>query len=107
MAQVALTNGVGTNWHSLNLTFRANEILVYYDGSQVADVTDDGFDGVGAYLSGGISVDEWAPSPAQAMVVSNVVVSESPPTITNQPQSVTTSSGGNVAFTVAAAALRR
>ena len=102
MAQVTLTNGVGTTWHSLNLTFRANEIMVYYDGSQAADVFDNGFSGVAPYFSGGITADVWAASPAQAMVLSNVVVSEIPPTITNQPQNSTTAPGGNVTFTVTA-----
>ena len=101
MQQVTLP-GVGTNWHTLNLAFHANEVMVYYDGIKVIDVTDDDYDGLPPYLSGGITADIWAYSPAFAMSLSNVVVSEFPVVITNQPAGVTINPGSNVTFTVVA-----
>ena len=98
MQLVSLTNGVGTGWHTVNLAFKANEILVYYDGAKVVDVLDNDFDNLSPYAYGGITVDVWASSPAQAMVVSNVVVSDFPLTIINQPASANSLSGGNVTF---------
>ena len=48
MAQVVLS-GVGTNWNTLKLAFLGNQIAVYYNGNQVASVTDNGVDnGFGA-----------------------------------------------------------
>jgi hypothetical protein len=46
---------VGTNWHTMKLTFQGNRIRVFFDGTQMLDVTDNGqFDGRPAYTSGGI-----------------------------------------------------
>ena len=53
MALVPLP-AVGTNWHTLKLTFQGNRIGVYFDGNQVVNVTDNGFDGVPAYTNGAI-----------------------------------------------------
>jgi len=105
MQTVVLTNGVGTSWHSLQLVFEGNTILVNYDGNQVMNVTDNGNSGIAPYLSGGISADVWASSPASAMVLSNVVVidlsaTNNPPVITNQPAGVTVMVSNNVLFTV-------
>jgi len=47
---------VGTNWHSLKLTFKGAEIKAFFDGTQVADVIDNNVDGMAPYLSGGISM---------------------------------------------------
>ncbi|HEV2435683.1 MAG TPA: YDG domain-containing protein [Verrucomicrobiae bacterium] len=74
MQEVVLTNGVGTSWHSLQLAFQGNQILVNYDGNQVMNVTDNGNSGIPPYTSGGISADVWASSPSLAMLVSNVIV---------------------------------
>jgi hypothetical protein len=101
MQEVALP-GVGTNWHTVDLAFFANQITVYYDGVQVINVMDNNFDGWSAYMSGGITADTWAVSPVFAMLVSNVIVSEFSVVITNQPMAATASLGGNVTFTVAA-----
>jgi uncharacterized repeat protein (TIGR01451 family) len=57
--QVSLPS-VGTGWHTLKLDFQANRIRVFYDGSQLLDVTDNNYDGRPAYLSGGVSVDAWS-----------------------------------------------
>lgn len=55
MAQVALP-GVGTNWHTVKMTFTGNRIQVSYDGDPFVDVTDTNFDGGPAYLSGAVSL---------------------------------------------------
>ena len=102
LTPVVLTNGVGTNWHTLNLAFHLNEITAYWDGSQVADVTDNNFSGLPPYWSGGITADVWANSDEQAMIVSNVVVSDFPATIISQPLSVVTNGGSTVSFNVTA-----
>jgi hypothetical protein len=65
MALVSLP-GVGTNWHALKLAFRGNRISVYYDGIQVVDVTDNDFDAVPAYLTGGIAAHMFMDTPFTA-----------------------------------------
>jgi hypothetical protein len=55
MAQVNVS-GMDTNWHALKLAFRGNRIAMYFDGNQVAAVTDNNFDGVPAYTNGGIGL---------------------------------------------------
>jgi hypothetical protein len=69
MQQVSVSS-VSTNWHTLKLVFQGPRIQVYYDGTSVLDVTDNGFDGSAAYLSGGISADLGQSS----MRVDNVLV---------------------------------
>jgi hypothetical protein len=59
MATVPLPS-VGTGWHTLGLAFEGNRIRVYYDGDQLIDLTDNGFDGSAAFASGGISLDTWS-----------------------------------------------
>ena len=98
LSPTVLPNGVGTNWHTLNLSFHLNEIMAYWDGAKVADVTDNNFSGLAPYWSGGITADLWASSAAQAMIFSNVVVSDFPVTILNQPTSVATNAGTTVTF---------
>ena len=73
MQQVSLSS-VGTGYHTLRLAFSGNRIQVYYDGTQVADVTDNGFDSQPAYLSGGISADMWVNTSPYTMVVDDVSV---------------------------------
>jgi hypothetical protein len=65
MALVSLP-GVGTNWHALKLTFRGNQISVAYDGIQVVSVTDNNFDAVPAYLTGGIAAHMFMDTPFTA-----------------------------------------
>jgi VCBS repeat-containing protein len=76
LSQVTLTNGVGTNWHTVGLAFSGSNIFAYFDGNQVTRVTDNGtFDGQPAYTNGGISADMWTQPPtAYTYSVSNVVV---------------------------------
>ena len=73
MQQVALP-GVGTGWHTLKLTFIANQIQVYYDSVLMITALDNGFDNTPAYLSGGISADLWTLTSAFNMSVDDVSV---------------------------------
>ena len=51
MALVSLPR-VGTSTHTLNLTVQGNQITAFFDGSQVASVTDTNIDGLAPYTSG-------------------------------------------------------
>jgi hypothetical protein len=88
MQQVSLLSDVGTGWHTLQMTFIGNRILVYYDGSQKIDVTDNNFDLRPPYLSGGISVD-WFPDfvLSYTMGIDNITVEA-----TTNPTAITISS---------------
>jgi VCBS repeat-containing protein len=74
MALASLTKGVGTNWHTLVLSFQGANITVSYDGSQVISVTDNNFDGIAPYTTGGITADMATYPTAYTFSVSNVVV---------------------------------
>jgi len=100
LSPITLGNGVGTNWHNLNLSFRQNEIIAYWDGIKVVDVVDQNSSNLPPFWIGGITADLWANSAAQAMMVSNVVVSDSPAFVVTQPVSVSTLAGATVAFSV-------
>ena len=73
LAEVNLS-GLDTNWHTLKLAFRENRIAVYYDGDQVAAVTDNSFDGVPAFTNGGIGLHMFMSSPF-VTTFDNVMVS--------------------------------
>ena len=70
--------GVGTTWHTLLLTFQGARIQASYDGVQYIDVTDNGFDSLPAYVSGGVSLDMWTDSLASTMSVDNILVQALP-----------------------------
>ena len=55
--QTASLGSVGTNLHTLALTFAGANITVSYDGVQKISVTDNNFDGVAPFTNGGISAD--------------------------------------------------
>jgi len=88
MAQAGLP-GVGASWHALKVAFRGNRIQVYYDGTQMLDVTDNGFDGVPAYTNGAITMHMFMAAPFTASF-DNVLVSPLPatPTAANDSYSV-------------------
>ncbi len=73
MQQVSLPD-VGTGWHTLQMTFMGNRILVYYDGVLKIDVTDNNYDSRPPYLSGGISVDWWTWDPPYTITVDDISV---------------------------------
>jgi uncharacterized protein YdgA (DUF945 family) len=73
MQQVNLP-AVGTGWHTLQMTFTGNRILVYYDGVLRIDVTDNNYDSRAPYLSGGISMDWWTWSLPYTITVDDISV---------------------------------
>ena len=78
MHQVSLPE-VGTGWHTLQMTFIGNRILVYYDGSLKIDMTDNNYDYQAPYVSGGISADWWTGSPLPyTIAVDNISVKTLP-----------------------------
>ena len=83
MQQVSLP-AVDTFWHTLKLMFIGSRIQVYYDGTNVIDITDNGFDGTSPFLNGGISVD----LSQGTIIADNVLVSsQTSPTISVTPSS--------------------
>ena len=68
--------GVGTNWHTVGLTFKGSQISAYFDGIQITNVTDNGsIDGHPAYTNGGIGLNLWTLiSYPYTFSVDNVVV---------------------------------
>lgn len=77
MLQVSLP-AVGTNWHTLQVSFRGNQVLGYFDGTEVLDVADNGFDGLPFYTSGGIGCHFWNYSTPYVVSFENVLVSPTP-----------------------------
>jgi hypothetical protein len=73
MKQVSLPD-VGTGWHTLQMIFIGNRILVYYDGIQKIDVTDNNYDSRAPYLSGGISADWYSLSLLDTIGIDNITV---------------------------------
>lgn len=73
MQQVNLPE-VGTGWHTLQITFSGNRILVYYDETLMIDVTDNNYGSQPPYLSGGISADWWTGDLPYTVVVDDIVV---------------------------------
>jgi hypothetical protein len=71
LAQATLTGGVGTGGHTVRVIFQGNRIQVFYDGIQVIDAIDNGFGGLPAYTTGGISLDLWSNTSA-AMKVDDI-----------------------------------
>jgi len=70
---------VGTGGHLLELTLQGSRILVYYDGNQMMDVTDNGtFDGQAAFLGGGITEEIYTATTPFTMFADNVVVYQGP-----------------------------
>jgi hypothetical protein len=70
MAQVALP-GVGTNSHTLKLSFQGNLITAQFDGNQVISTTDAENQ---PYVSGGICAEMWTDAASYIMSVDDVVV---------------------------------
>ena len=66
--------GVGTNWHTVALAFQGTNLTVSYDGVQEISVTDNDFDSVAPYSSGGITADLWTYQAPFTLFVANVLV---------------------------------
>ncbi|HSU56968.1 MAG TPA: MBG domain-containing protein, partial [Candidatus Dormibacteraeota bacterium] len=71
MQEVTLPS-VGTNWHTVKLSFAGNQIQVFWDGTQVINATDIESQ---PYFSGGICVDMWTDASRYIMNVDDVTVS--------------------------------
>ena len=68
--------GMGTNSHTVKLTFQSNDIDAYFDGVLMANVIDAGsIDGLPAYTNGTVSLDMYTDATAYTMTVDNVIVS--------------------------------
>jgi hypothetical protein len=69
---------IGTNWHTIEVTFRNQEILAYFDGIQVMDVVDNDFDSLPAYTGGGVGVHFYTYEGPYTMSCKNVLVTVAP-----------------------------
>jgi Bacterial Ig domain/Immunoglobulin domain len=92
---LALVNlpSVGTNWHTLKLTFQGNQIGAYYDGVQVAAVTDTESN---PYATGAISVDMFTDNNIYNMFVDDVMVNALPPILMAVNDLYFVNRGGNL-----------
>jgi hypothetical protein len=99
--QQAALAGVGTNWHTVKLTFSTNQISVYYDTNLMITATD-----VEAqpYTNGGISLDMWTDSNPYLMNVDDVLVTEPPVDQTISFGSLANKTYGDAPFTLSATA---
>jgi hypothetical protein len=88
---------VGTVVHTLLATFQGNTIQVSYDGVQYINVTDNGFDSVPAFTSGGISLDMYLPNTPYVMTVENISVLAQPLAAVNDTYSMAQNTTLNVA----------
>src|SRR5205823_1114451 len=70
MQQVSLP-AVGTNWHTLKLAFRTNQLTVTLDGSQLIAFTDTESQ---VYPSGSVSADMWTDATNYTMSLEDVLV---------------------------------
>ena len=74
--KLALLPGMGTNFHTVRMTFQGSNVFAYYDGSLITNLVDNGtFDGQPAYASGGIDVELYTQTTPFNMLVDNVLVS--------------------------------
>ncbi len=70
LASMSLGASVGTNSHTLQLSFAGSRISVFYDGTQEVNLTD----GSGPYLSGGVIADMWTDNISYSLGLDNIVV---------------------------------
>jgi GH24 family phage-related lysozyme (muramidase) len=73
MAQAKLP-GVGTNWHTVTLSFQGSNITASYDGTQEISLTDDNFSAMAPLASGGITADLYTSTKPFTFSVEDVVV---------------------------------
>jgi len=76
---------VGTDWHTVKMTFQGNNIYAYYDGSLVLSATDDGsVDGAPAYANGGIGLNlVTLPPAAYTFFLDNIIVTTNDDCVAN------------------------
>jgi hypothetical protein len=63
--------GVGTNWHTLKLVVRGNQIAAHYDGNLLLSATDTNAQPL---LNGGIDLEFWTETAADTLWVDDVLV---------------------------------
>ncbi|MDD2272159.1 MAG: Ig-like domain-containing protein [Desulfuromonadaceae bacterium] len=73
MAEASLP-AIGTGFHTLKMVCNGPRIQVYFDGIAKVDVTDNNYDTLAPYLSGGVGAALFTASGVYAMTVDNVVV---------------------------------
>ena len=102
--QTATLPSVGTNPHTVAITFQGANIIVTYDGAQMISVTDNNFDFATPYKSGGISVDMFNDTNAFTLTVDNVSVSGASAMLREHRQQTVTATafGGSSALNVTA-----
>jgi peptidoglycan/xylan/chitin deacetylase (PgdA/CDA1 family) len=92
MAEASLPS-VGTGWHTLKMVCNGNRIQVFYDGISKIDVTDNNYDSLAAYLSGGVGAAMLTLNTAYTMSADNVVVNSLninlPPVAVNDSYNIT------------------
>jgi hypothetical protein len=98
MAQASLP-GVGSTWHTLLLSFQGSRIRASYDGVQYIDVTDDGFDSLPAYTTGGVSLDMWTDNTAYVFNVDDILVQSLSTTPVAQNDSYSVAEGTTLTVT--------
>jgi hypothetical protein len=99
--QQAALPGVGTNWHTVKLTFNTNHISVYYDTNFLFTATDIEPQ---SYTNGGISLDMWTDSNPYVMNVDDVLVTEPPVNQTISFGTLTNKTYGDAPFNLNATA---
>lgn len=101
MQQVSLPS-VGTNWHTVTLSVQSSNLVVYFDGVQKINVTDNNFDSVPPYTHGGITSDMFTFPETFTKAMADVTVTlPDTPLIMLQPSSMTINAGTTASFTVA------
>ena len=74
LQEYVLPADLGTDWHTLKMTFTGNQIQVFYDGGLKITATDD------SNVSGGISADWWVVSSmTDPIAVDNILVTTPAP----------------------------
>ncbi|HRT09453.1 MAG TPA: Ig-like domain-containing protein, partial [Candidatus Paceibacterota bacterium] len=87
MRQVQV-GAVGTNWHTLKLTFQGNLIQVFYDGAQVISTNDIE---ATTYSFGAVGLDLWTDATGYNLFFDDVIVtSGGPPVANNDSYTVST-----------------
>ncbi len=85
---------VGTNLHALKLTFLGNNILAYFDGNLVTNVTDNGsIDGQPAYTHGAVGLNLWISTTPYVFSVDNIIVTNLVATAGDDTYTITTATG--------------
>ena len=87
-------SAVGTNWHTLKLTFKGSNILSYFDGNLITNVTDNGsFDGQPAYTHGAVGLNLWISTTPYVFSADNLIVTTLVPIANDDTYNITAATG--------------